>query len=410
MKKKLAALACLFVAVFDQALHAQPPLPPAWLSSARDEPQDSSMALNSPDEYAWRLFVSLNWPAQSGTRHADASKNIGDAGRTVWESWMLVSGGPKNSSVYKIKGNAPDDWTASLDSYCNATARDIAPLQQMFRATGHLMPQFDPGAAQPGTDEVRMNQSALEFITKSSLYYIEGQEALFSNGIRAIAFPVAAKEVKAQWREISPQEEPRYHSCHFNNKIYGLTAMHILTKDLPNWFWATFEHADNNSQAKIAKGTDAGYEEWKLPSKDSFSCPNNPVNCDSVPKGIGIDGTKWQYYRLRGTQINFVDSTGMATRLANSNIETGFQTTSSCMSCHARASIGARIVGATRANRLSIFEPPFINDTPFGPVGVPNPVQFQVMSGDTHTSPTPILTYTQLDFVWSLLRAQRRNP
>lgn len=59
---------------------------------------------------------------------------------------------------------------APLDSYCDATARDIAPLQQMFRQTGRLMPQFDPVAAQPGTDEVRMNQSALEFIINSSLY------------------------------------------------------------------------------------------------------------------------------------------------------------------------------------------------------------------------------------------------
>ncbi|MBR8184182.1 hypothetical protein KDW54_17420 [Burkholderia ambifaria] len=255
-----------------------------------------------------------------------------------------------------------------------------------------------------------MNQSALEFITQSSLYYIEGQEALLLNGKRTVSFPLASKEVKAQWREITPQEEPRYHTCRFNKKIYGLTALHILTKDLPNWFWATFEHVDNNSPAKIAKGPDAGYEEWKLPSKDSFACPAVPENCNAAPKGIGLEGTVWENYRLRGTQIDFVDSTGKATRLANSNIETGFQTTSSCISCHARSSIGARISGTSSANRLSIFEPPFRSDTPLGPTGIPNPMQFEAMTGATNPAATPLLNYTQLDFIWSFLRAQRRNP
>ena len=28
-------------------------------------------------------------------------------------------------------------------------------------------------------------------------------------------------------------------------RLFGLTALHITTKDLPNWFWATFESVYN---------------------------------------------------------------------------------------------------------------------------------------------------------------------
>jgi hypothetical protein len=373
------------------------------------------MALLSPDEYAWRLFVALNWPARNGARDADQTKKLGDPGRVVWESWMLVSGGPANSRVYKTNGTSPDVWTAPLDTYCDASLRDTAPLQQFFgqQTAAHQRDNtsalFAPGVTKPGTGEVRMNQDTLDFITRNNLYYVEGQEALFASGTRNIAFKSNSKEIKAQWREISAAEEPRYHSCHYQGKIYGLTALHILTKDLPNWFWATFEHIDNNTSAKINLGTNAGYEEWILPSRDTFSCPSAPHDCNDFPKNIGLENTKWQYYRLRGTQIDFVDSSGSPTLLANSNIETGFQTTASCMSCHARSTIGQRINGSPRANRLNIFMPPFAADQSIGPVGSPNPDMYISQSGDVQSA-NPILKYTQLDFVWSLFRAQRRAP
>ncbi|MCC5666992.1 hypothetical protein LC653_24645 [Nostoc sp. CHAB 5784] len=48
---------------------------------------------------------------------------------------------------------------------------------------------------------------------------------------------------------------------------------------------------------------------------------------------------EWKNYRLKGTQINFVDSAGNPTLLGNSVTEEGFVQTSSCITCHARATI-----------------------------------------------------------------------
>ncbi|NVN84572.1 MAG: hypothetical protein HXX15_00665 [Rhodopseudomonas sp.] len=364
------------------------------------------MALLSPDEYAWRLFVALNWPARSGSREPDPSKKLGDAGRVVWESWKLVSGGPAKSEVYRTGGADPTDWDSPLDAYCDATARDIAPLQNLLVRRRDISILFEPGVAQPGTDEVRMNLDTFTFIKGKQIFNIEGQEALFNGGVASIQFPAGAKEIKAQWREISAADEARYHSCRSNGKLYGLTALHILTKDLPNWYWATFEHVDNKKPENQGK---PGYGPWLLTSKDAFSCPPDHLDCEEFPKGIGLDGTKWQNYLLRGSQIDFVESTGSPTRLANSQIETDFQTTSSCISCHARASIGPRIATSKPGNRLLIFDAPFADSQILTPFGSPDPNMFVTVSGATG-QPIKALKFTQLDFVWSLFRAQRRAP
>jgi hypothetical protein len=402
----LLALAISICAVSGVVL-AQPANPPGWVASSWQEPQDTTMALQSPDEYAWRLFVALNWPARAGAREADPAKRLGDPGRVVWESWKLVSGGRDKSEVYRAGGADPTDWTAPLDPYCDATARDLFPLQNMLRQGGDLTTFFEPGAATPGVDEVRMNFGTFDFIKKNNLFFTEGQEALFKNGTATIKFPPAAKEIKAQWREIADADESRYHACRSGGKLYGLTALHILTKDLPNWFWATFEHIDNKKPENLSK---PGYGPWLLTSVDAFSCPAGHLDCEEAPKAIGLEGTKWQNYRLRGTQIDFVDSTGAKTRLANSQVETDFQTSSSCITCHARASIGERIGNSVGGNRLSIFDPPATKEQILTPYGAPDPGLFASSAGGTSLRPTKILRYTQLDFIWSFIRAQRRQP
>jgi hypothetical protein len=386
---------------------AQRAAPPAWVATASQEPQDSAMALISPDEYAWRLFVALNWPARGGARDADATKQLGQGGRVVWESWKLVSGGASKSEVYRTGGADPTPWEAPLDPYCDATARDLFALQNS--GLGRVAsPEFAPGVEQPGIDEVRMNFGAFDFISRNGLFTIDGQETQFASGKATISFPAPAKEVKAQWRLIADADESRYHACRSNGKLYGLTAVHILTKDMPNWFWATFEHIDNNKPENMSK---PGYAPWLLPSRDAFSCPADRLDCGEFPRGIGLENTKWQNYRLRGSQIDFIDSRGTPTHLANSQVETDFQTSSSCITCHARASIGQRQGTASGANRLSIFDPPPTSSsqilTPFGP---PNPAMFFDVAGGTALKTTKILKYTQLDFVWSLARAQRKVP
>ena len=239
---------------------------PAWVSAAWMEPQDTAMAINSPDEYAWRLFVALNWPAKSLQRTADDTKQLGDPGRTVWESWRLVSG--KGGDVYLKDASRPADWaTAPLDPYCSTTARE-----RFFQQNAILQPaevRFDVDSSTKMQDEVRMNAGTFEFIQANGLYALAAQQKLFSEGIRDIVFPATAKEIKAEWRIIDPKDASRYHTCSFDGVLYGLTSIHIISKDLPDWFWATFEHIDNKTLGESGNPPE-GYRPWLLASSASW--------------------------------------------------------------------------------------------------------------------------------------------
>lgn len=390
-----------------------------------EEPQDTSMAISNPDLYAWQLFVALNWPADVKNRKADPKRPFGTNDYVVWESWKLSSG--QNDEVFLKDGKDPGPWLAGPEKPKFQKLEDFEtmPLQQVPRVLkGKMRLFFDPSTATRSRNENHMNQAAYEFIRANELYHVGGQEKFFYIGVdlrnkarekldnegvlepphkykkKLIDFPGAAKEVKAQWRPIQETEKSKYRWQEYidrdgSKKLYGLTALHITTKDLPNWLWATFEHVDNPSRE--------GAEPWIVPTNDSSAGPNG------YPDGLGIQGTIWENYRLRGTQVDFVDATGKPTILSNSQIEEGFQTSSSCITCHGRATIGPRVGQA--ANRLSIFKEAFPSGDQtrvVGPVGPPEPGLFEVKTTDDDVIGK--LTYLQVDFVWSLFRASRQPP
>ena len=238
------------------------------------EPQDTEAAINSPDLYAWKLFVALNWPADVAARMADKDRMFGENADTVWESWKLSSG--ENDEVFLKDGVDPGPWISADPRRMQQEGQQIErntrdferePLQQLQGLRRNMRAAFDDDRSPKGLNENHINRAGYDFIRENELYNIDGQEQLFAEAKqkfdqaraagRAIApheyklhFPVGAKEVKAQWRQISVEDKPRYRWAEFKNRdgsiqLYGLTSLHITTKDIPNWFWATFEHVDN---------------------------------------------------------------------------------------------------------------------------------------------------------------------
>jgi hypothetical protein len=457
----------------------------------------SNPVVNEPDTFAWELFVKLNHPADLAAERGtpDATKRLGDPGLTVWETWKLA-----RTEVFLGNGCKPPDWNApppapeavavAPDLLRNIGepkalkffdppkfAEDIANARGMEVDTSPLaQPKLDLARAlspaiPPATidikdlgNETRMNKPTFEFVVKNHLYNMEGQEDLFRRNI-ALDFPKESIEIKAAWRQFSEREldptrtfedlnndgtitdderglellKRQFHIAYglvevngkADTKPFGLVGLHIISKDIPNWFWATFEHVSNPVPA--------------MESIDRYS----PVDKRFPPE---VAGTVWQNYRLRGTQIDFVTATGRPTLLGNTQIEGGFQASSSCISCHARATIGQRLddlfakdgqplfrpgtfippSGAISrppsadasypfgANRLTVFKdlqvirrvPTLPANDPqnaisksaiTGSIGAPDPELF-VLEGTSRQQ------YAQLDFVWSLRRAFRRDP
>jgi hypothetical protein len=172
--------------------------------------------------------------------------------------------------------------------------------------------------------------------------------------------------------------------------VYGLTALHIITKDIPQWFWSTFEHVDN-PDIDVRIGT-------QFVDRHTNGGQNLPPE---------VLNTKWQNYRLKGTQTDFVDLTGEPTILANAIIEQGFQGTSSCITCHSRAAIDQSGSNPPVFEKITVrslhpeLGPPngiFAQFT--GSIGAPDPRLFN------GTEPLDV-KFTQLDFMWSMTSA---NP
>jgi hypothetical protein len=236
-----------------------------------------------------------------------------------------------------------------------------------------------------------MNRTAFEFIRGRQLYTVEGQLRAAARG--AVTFPSWAREVKAKWRPIDAAEAARYHTVTITladgtRRLFGLTALHIVSKDLPQWFWATFEQVDNPGLPNA--------EGWQLASRDRFACRGMADDCNRAPTAVGLEDTVWRYYRLRGTMTGYLDANGRPQRLANSELETGMQPTASCMTCHSRASIG---LVAGEPARLPIFDD---ERSRRGFIGVPQPEWYRAGAGGL-----AYCGFRPLDFVWSLSLAQR---
>lgn len=302
-----------------------------------------SNALDLPSKHAWDLFVVLNHPAvdeEIERGQADCTLPMGSPGSTsVWETWrnaeteVFLDGGVEppewndNSLPDERPGTVPLNPTAELSvSTLNAdeAERQLIEYLSFHDATSQTVnPSFSPedGVFQGGGGfgETRMNRSTYEFVKRNCLWSREGQQryaaAVVGGNKPPISFPMDSIEVKAAWLDLANENIPEdrwssYYSVEYEDKTYGLVALHILTKDIPNWFWATFHHKDA------------------------------PDNTFDVPDEHGqpaqLAGTVWENYLLGGTQIDYVTPDGAPTILSDHYVEFGFQR-SSCINCHATA-------------------------------------------------------------------------
>jgi len=361
-------------------------------------PQDPPAAAARSDEYAWRLFVALNWPAEGAQRRADRHAVFGADKPVVWETWQNVA------DIYLESGSDPGPWAPTRAAeepaehrFETASLRDLPNLRHIV--DGVMVPLLNPVASARRVTEIRMNRTSFEFIRARGLFNIEGQLRALASG-SAVAFPYGARDVKAKWRPISAEERARYHTTVVTlsdgtRRLYGLTGLHIESKDLPNWFWATFEQVDNP--------TLADNEGWQLASRDTFACGKERSDCNRAPAGIGLEGTVWQYYRLRGTLTRYTDAQGAPQLLANSELESGMQRSSSCITCHSRAAIG---VASGQPVRLPVFaasgESAGNPSQRRGFIGRPD--WLNRLAGRNGTR------FQSLDFVWSMTKAQRASP
>ncbi|MDA1275495.1 MAG: hypothetical protein O2960_15855 [Verrucomicrobia bacterium] len=336
-------------------------------SVLRDSTYARSVLANNPSSFAWFAFLALCSP-------------LDGSAPKLFETWR------PSSEVYLKNGNRPLPWgdTPSIPSQAQAYAmREGIPSSTIW----HNLDSYVQVDGLPLKDdfmrnvryELYMNEDALSYVLEKQVYNANGQAALTAN----LSFPETAYELKTSWIWIESGDEkayaelsPHYFIAHayyetetgYNIGRAALTGMHIISKIQPNWVWVTFENDKNGDYTK------ASYE---LP------IPPSAVQANQTHQSaLKAQGSIFANYRLNGVQLDF----NSPKRLANSQIESAFQSDSSCITCHS--------VAASKAQ--------------------PSFEWFSVVDADgggiqyyTGMPPDKKLEgWTRLDFVWSLRRAQ----
>jgi hypothetical protein len=352
--------------------------------------EEQNPALNAPDQLAWVLFAHLNQKAPIQAKVGPRSLDTNDS---IWETW---ADDDQTFPAQPLRAKPPV-WPGAAGRRKNL----VEPNQQRvhrerLRFMGALgQPQPIPDVTPSGTEEVRRNRVAFDYIVSGGLYYTQGLKAAFQKGA-PLSFPVDSVEVKANWVPITEDQKPRYH-WNYDSKgnLYGMVAMHVMTRLVPDWTWATFEWVGNAGRCDFIGCHDAfGVSPHDVAPSSRTGGPYPPGRLTpevlTVLEAADVPA-EFQNYRLKGTQTDFTDPMGRHTLLGNSVTEAGFVETASCMTCHTRASVDQ--TGTIRPG--AGFAP---NNQSYS--GAPDPAWFF----DTGASPWA-MNELHLDFVWGFIAA-----
>lgn len=269
---------------------------------------------------------------------------------------------------------------------------------------------FPTGSAEDCiAEEVRRNQLSFNYIASNGLYWKQGLAKAYANPA-AVAFPVSAVELKADWVPVAtlstwlrangvPQATPQWVMANYYITTstqtpayspFALVAVHISLKtaDHPEWVWATFEHQNTPGRCD----TMGCYDQFGMAANQSIP-PNATANqqyaaCTKSPElaallKAGSAPTVMNNYCLKATQVAPTQG-NLAILDGNSvteRITAGVPIAqASCLTCHAYAMVDKN--GA---------------------------IDFGTNPG--LQSPAPIGTFTipsnqkQIDFVWGIINA-----
>ena len=224
----------------------------------------------------------------------------------------------------------------------------------MTPASPDLQPRVVPAALGQPKGRDSSQRGDLQFHRLQQIADQNRLRAAFTSG-QPISFPTDSIEVKANWKPAGNRSPSEYYiSTASDNKPYALVSMHIISKKVPNWTWATFEQQDNPGRCDYIGCHDHfGATVQDVDAHATLRGRYNPcVKTAAVKKILADAGLPplWENYCLKGSQVDFTTATGVPTRLGNSVTESSgplppesFVPTSSCMTYPRRSAITARV-------------------------------------------------------------------
>jgi hypothetical protein len=366
------------------------------------------------DKMSWETFVAVVKPAPD---HPDlltfetwATDQDTFTENPVWPSGPLLGSarpGRFQTSALQISHMPVGFVAATAPVIAGNCAAPGSPAAANFPTPATADPPANCIA-----EEVRRNRSSFSYIVSHGL----NLQAGILNAIPGpvIQFPTDAVELKMDWIPVATLKtwlnsngvatpagfvEGNYYVTNSGGTQYALLSMHISTKQLPEWLWATFENQYNPGRCD----TMGCYDEFGTTAALSTILPHQtpppggtqnqyPACAKSTDlaqlfSAAGL-GTMWNSYCLKASQIDYLstqDATmGKALLNGDSVIERLVASVpiqnSSCITCHAYA--------GTKANGcVDLSGNPGLQ--PAGPTGL---VNWPYMA-----------TQKSYDFVWGVI-------
>lgn len=329
---------------------------------------------SSPEQTAWQIFVAATCPTGSGSQYP----------YIAWETW------PEQQQVYPPGGLAaaakPEAAPTEHHFFKSELAAIVAARKRGAKLALPLTPNegcnSQTTSGRTICEEVRINPIMANWIWAGNLQTRPGQANAAANYVD-IEMPPPSVEIKADWIQLPSCSNPpqHVHIEQVGSTCYALAGMHLISKLLNQWIWATFEaqNLTTNPLRCRVLGCNDPYGSVPATNKGGPSGDTNlSPSLNSLMQAANL-APEWYYYRLDGAQTTFLDNIGNITLLGNSIIEADNAgvplNQASCITCHA--------VSAIKSNGTD-----GITLLTSNPVGVPVAL--------------PDDTWIRRDFLWSM--------
>ncbi|RSZ55276.1 hypothetical protein HF313_15730 [Massilia atriviolacea] len=355
----------------------------AVLALAADLPARASQAVAASggvlasgvhsDRLAWQHFAAIVAPASRG--------------RVEFETWAADEDiysetpawpGPAAQAARRLRASvlrrllAPHGAeSAAGESDCGVVANAAAGNFPVQSGRAGQVPCF--------AEEVRRNRATYRYIVQNQLNTQAGLAAAYqkAQGGWRVSLPEDAVQVKADWvpfdtlaawlarngvRQNPAQLREAFYTTLVEGRRYALVAMHVSSKDAPNWVWASFEHRFNPGRCDTM-GCNDSYGATRRRIAPLGGAQNRQyAGCAKTAALKKLFEVKrvaaaWDNYCLKASEIAFTARDGAPLMHGNSFTErvgAGIPLTrSSCISCHASAGFGRD--GSPYTKQLTAF-------------------------------------------------------
>jgi hypothetical protein len=356
--------------------------------------------VGSVEETAWQIWVAATCPV-----------NKDQYPFVVWENWIeqaqLYPTDPSQGLKVPNSGAA----TAQHPLHSSPLALTFhpesatlvppgvvgAPNTNCNAANAPPSNNTPPNGNNPLTicEEVRENGATEDYIAGTGFWDRANQAAAAGQDFD-IQFSRPSVEIKADWIQVSTIGNHNYtcdnigqtglvHVETVNGNCFALVGMHLISKLLDKWIWATFEPQNTVTNPFRCQVLGCNDPFGSQPSQSNGKNTNLTRALKKLMEAAGL-ASEWYNYRLDAVQTDFF----RPKLLGNSIIEgenVGMNLTqASCITCHAVSSVKSN--GTDGINILAALNPP--------PTGVPPAL--------------PSRAWIHRDFVWSLGLACPNGP